>query len=164
MKACRICEQDKPLTEFTKQKNSKDGLDNRCRPCRAILKKEYYEKNKEQILSKNAEWAKNNRMVTRAIQKRYRDNNPDKCKERWLLRKYKINLAEYNKIFEKQEGKCKGCNRHQLEFEIALAVDHCHETGEIRGLLCADCNLALGKVQDNIETLQNLINYLKETK
>jgi len=42
-----------------------------------------------------------------------------------------------------------------------LVVDHCHSTGKIRGLLCHNCNRALGLMQDNVETLQNAIDYLK---
>ncbi len=60
-----------------------------------------------------------------------------------------------------QEGKCKGCDK---ESNRTLNVDHDHETGKIRGLLCGNCNRGIGLLGDNIETLQNLIKYLEESK
>lgn len=62
-----------------------------------------------------------------------------------------------------QNNRCKLCD---LEFDFsskktAPHVDHCHETGKIRGLLCNDCNIALGKFNDSVEKLQRAIYYLR---
>jgi len=82
----------------------------------------------------------------------------------WYKRKYGITLEDYNKIFTEQKGCCKICNTHQVELKIRLAVDHCHTTGKVRGLLCDTCNRGLGYLKDSPELLNNAINYLKETK
>ena len=43
-------------------------------------------------------------------------------------------------------------------------IDHCHKTGKVRGIICRQCNLALGNARDNIQTLENMITYIKENK
>jgi hypothetical protein len=65
-------------------------------------------------------------------------------------------------MFTKQDGRCKICNIVQEELIKALAVDHCHTTGKVRGLLCRECNLMLGNANDNIENLKAAIAYLEE--
>lgn len=81
-----------------------------------------------------------------------------------LLRKFGINTEEYNKIFQEQGGCCDICKRHQSEFDIALCVDHNHETGKIRGLLCTNCNAGIGMLKDNSSVINSAINYLKTIK
>ena len=78
-----------------------------------------------------------------------------------LKRDFGITLEEYNTMFTKQNGCCKICGRHQTEFNKRLAVDHDHVTGVVRGLLCQQCNQALGMFYDNIDTLISAINYLE---
>ncbi len=69
-------------------------------------------------------------------------------------------MDEYNKLFELQQGRCGICGKHQTEFDKALAIDHDHETNNVRGLLCMMCNTALGKFNDNKEALYAAIRYL----
>lgn len=79
-----------------------------------------------------------------------------------LTKKYGITLEEYNNLFFKQNGCCDICKKHQSEFKISLSVDHCHETGNIRGLLCSSCNRALGMYKESEEILLNAIKYIKK--
>jgi len=60
MKTCRECKCELPRTEFNKQKNSKDGLWPKCKPCRKIERREYYEKNKESVLEGTRDWNRRN--------------------------------------------------------------------------------------------------------
>ena len=62
--------------------------------------------------------------------------------------------------FIPKEGKCGICDKHQVELSKRLAVDHDHETMEVRGLLCIDCNTSIGKLGDNIEGLEQALRYL----
>jgi hypothetical protein len=98
----------------------------------------------------------------------WRKANPDREKinqrKQDLKRYFGITPEQYDAMLQKQSGKCAGCNRHQTEFVKNLAVDHDHKTGIIRGLLCEDCNIALGKLKDNVSTLNNLINYLENSQ
>lgn len=67
----------------------------------------------------------------------------DKARDKYLKKTYGISLAKYNSILEEQDGKCFICQRtpKQIRKKRALAVDHCHDTGRIRGLLCHNCNM-----------------------
>ena len=79
-----------------------------------------------------------------------------------LLKKFGITLDDYNLMFTQQKGCCAICEKHQTEFDKRLAVDHCHKSGKVRGLLCQQCNQALGMFYDNVENLKNAISYLEE--
>lgn len=77
-----------------------------------------------------------------------------------LKREYNITFMDYEKMFIKQKGVCKICERPSKP--KLLAVDHNHETGKIRGLLCSQCNTALGLLQDNSSICIRAAKYLKE--
>lgn len=61
-----------------------------------------------------------------------------------------------------QNYKCKICKRTELELGYELWVDHDHTTGEIRGLLCNDCNTGLGILKDDVEIMKSAIDYLEK--
>jgi len=65
-------------------------------------------------------------------------------------------------MLEEQEHKCAICSTSDADLDKLLSVDHCHTTGKVRGLLCNNCNLALGNFKDKIENLKSAINYLKQ--
>ena len=77
-----------------------------------------------------------------------------------LKREFKITLEEYNKLFKKQLGRCALCGIHQSKLKTSLAVDHCHQTNKIRGLLCMNCNRGVGLLKDDASILQRAIVYL----
>ena len=77
------------------------------------------------------------------------------------INQYGLTQDDYAKMFEEQNGYCKICKGHAIEFSRRLAVDHCHETGKVRGLLCMFCNTGLGNFKDNIDLLEEAIAYLK---
>lgn len=85
-------------------------------------------------------------------------------RDRSLYHMYKITLKDYNEIFLKQKGCCAICDIHQVHIDYVLNLDHCHKTMKVRGLLCKNCNTALGKFDDNIELLQKAISYLNKNK
>ena len=70
-------------------------------------------------------------------------------------------MNEYEQLHTLQNGKCKICDSPSLKRK--LAVDHCHDTGNIRGLLCENCNRGLGVFNDNVSTLTKAIQYLNES-
>ena len=84
----------------------------------------------------------------------------------WLKRQYGISLAEYEEMLRKQNGLCAICNLPERRVvngtKFQLNVDHNHNTGKVRGLLCFVCNTALGKFGDSKVLLEKAINYLKQ--
>lgn len=76
-------------------------------------------------------------------------------------RKFGITLEQYNEMFLKQNGLCLGCYKHQKDDKRAFAVDHNHTTGKVRGLLCGNCNVALGNAKDSPTILRRLADYLE---
>ena len=143
MHVCPQCEEEKARSEFYLKKNiqKKNGLRARATPCKECLKR----KKKD-----NYEF--------------YRDKQ-----ENWRLKNfYGIDKDEYNRMLEAQGGTCLICKksghiRRKNSRPIALAVDHNHETGKIRGLLCINCNSGIGKLGDSITMLKKAIKYLEET-
>lgn len=76
------------------------------------------------------------------------------------LRYYGIGIEQYNELYIEQEGKCDICGKHQTELPRRLNVDHDASTGDIRGLLCDQCNQAIGKLYHNLELLRKAGEYL----
>ena len=102
------------------------------------------------------------KQAVRNRDKNYYRLDPLKGRDNFLKQKYGITLDDYNTMFTQQNGCCSICGKHQSEISRTLAVDHCHTTGKIRGLLCMPCNLAIGKLNDDITLLKNAIKYLKQ--
>ncbi len=84
----------------------------------------------------------------------------DKARDLRLRREYGITLEEYNKILSVQEHRCGICKVLASRFKTNLAVDHCHKTGLVRGLLCMTCNRALARFKDNAVLLANASDYI----
>jgi len=88
-----------------------------------------------------------------------------KMKKAWELKsRYNLTLDQYDLMLKQQDNCCKICNIHESKLNRKLSVDHCHTTNKVRGLLCMECNTLLGKVKDNINTLNNAIDYLNNNK
>jgi len=84
----------------------------------------------------------------------------------WLLQsRYNISLDTYNVLSDTQNGVCAICGYPEtIGISKKLKVDHNHNTGKVRGLLCSRCNSALGFVNEDIEILENMIFYLERYK
>ena len=86
---------------------------------------------------------------------------------RLLKHEYGITLAEYEVLFTKQNGVCAICERPEKTIDKKqnkarrLAVDHCHSTNKIRGLLCFECNTGIGKFGDNPQLIERAANYVR---
>lgn len=151
MKVCSTCKKRKRDNKFGKRARSKDGLQAQCLMC--------YNQKKYEWRLKNWERDYNNKS-------RYRQSHPDRVRDANLRQKYGISLKQYNLMFEEQGGVCNICKRPERivngkSKKIApLAVDHCHDSGKVRGLLCFSCNIALGKFQDSPEILARAISHV----
>jgi len=138
MKTCKICKKEKSLNEFyeTKRNGVAYGYHGKCKECYVKKQQENYDPLKK------------------------RNENLKRC--------YGITLNEYNEMLEKQNGKCAICGTTETKGRKSgrgggadvFAVDHCHDTGDVRGLLCHSCNRAMGLLGDNTHILQKMIEYL----
>lgn len=142
MKQCSVCKETKDLSEFYNYKSTKDGKSYRCKSC----------DNKARL-----KWA---------------TNNPEKShlsqRERNLRHRFGVDLQWYEEQLKKQNYCCAICGTKEnkvvrgARIDLSFAVDHCHKTGKIRGLLCNQCNRALGMFNDSVELIHKAINYLKK--
>ncbi len=124
-----------------------------CQKCHNTRQRNYYNKDKDLARKKVREKRAKN-------WERYSENN--------ILQQFKnLTRDQYQEMFERQKNLCAICEQPETRINRSggtsrLAVDHCHRTLKIRGLLCHDCNTGIGKFSDNIELLQKAIEYLKE--
>lgn len=95
------------------------------------------------------------------VNNRQREYDPNKNKDSKLRKAYGITLSDYNAMLEAQGGVCAICKGTEgMQRDVQMAVDHCHATGKVRGILCSHCNRGLGFFKDNIESLKAAIKYL----
>ena len=90
-----------------------------------------------------------------------KSKSPEWHKNKNLVKNYGITLEQYNAILQDQNECCAVCGRHASVFVKGLAVDHDHNTGQIRALLCSNCNTGLGNLGDDIEWVSKALQYLK---
>ena len=172
-KLCKKCGNKKPATMFSRSRANADGLNSRCKPCDSDHQKEYRERDPAGYLA---------RVRQRAL--KYRRKHPERVRANWkkwrargrdtivngdLRRTFGISLADYNAMLKAQGGTCAICRRPET-FKLAgkarprLSVDHDHQTGKIRGLLCHKCNRGLGNFEDDVKRLLAAGAYLIRTK
>ena len=132
MKTCSRCKTTKELSEFGKRKNTFDGLYYWCKECNKETSKKFNKSNRGQELQ-----TKRN------------------------IERYGISVEEYETLLSKQNGVCAICFEPEKHFS-RLVIDHCHESDKVRGLLCNNCNRALGMFKDKKALLLSAARYLDE--
>ena len=132
VKHCPRCGSTKPLTEFNRNRSKPDGLGTECRACDRAACKARYQRTKGQR------------------------------KDAFLRNTYGLSLAEYDRKLADQNGGCAICAKTPEENGLRLAVDHNHRTGEVRGLLCSQCNKGIGNLGDSPQRLRQAALYLEE--
>lgn len=86
--------------------------------------------------------------------------NPQVHRKSKLQSLYGITPEQYDALLESQGGTCGICKLNKPHRGEFMCVDHCHSTGDVRGILCGDCNRAIGLLKDNVESLRSAIKYL----
>lgn len=125
-----------------------DASDKRkeCRKRNADQRRDY----NRQYLKEHPEWARNYRHI-------WRQEHKGQLKDGWYKRTYGINLEQYEALLVAQGHRCAICGE---PYNGSLCVDHDHSSGVVRGLLCNECNIALGMAHDDVVVLNNVISYL----
>lgn len=149
MKHCKKCKLTFDYSNFSKDKRQKDGYFYYCKACCKEKDKERYIKNSDDLCQ---------------VAKEHYSKNKQKVKNRNLQKTYGLSLEDFNKMREYQQYSCKICGIHEEKTYRGLFVDHCHESGKVRGLLCKDCNFMLGLAKDNESILTEAIAYLARSK
>lgn len=125
--------------------------------------KEYRINNLDRIKANQKLYADKHKDRIRAMNKAHIEANPDMALG-WWLKKFGITAADYHRMEAEQGGKCAipGCGGTGSIKGGRLCVDHNHETGKVRGLLCGHCNLILGHAKDSPERLEAAAKWLRE--
>ena len=100
-------------------------------------------------------------LARRAQRRRYYWENKALCQSQVRKRRYGIAPAEYDKKYADQQGCCAICGVHQSDVSRALAVEHNHVTGDVRDLLCCNCNGGIGLMEDSAELCLKAAEYLR---
>lgn len=142
MKRCNgPCDQVKEDQKYyTKRyKNGSIGLRSMCIDCGTAARNEWRAKNKAWDDARNNEYNKRNARKIKGFKliKYWPSSTPEQA------------LEKFEELQRRQENKCAICKRIKR-----LAVDHCHDTGKVRGLLCNSCNRGLGLFQDRADVLE----------
>lgn len=157
-KQCRKCGEVKPLLSFYAHRSTKDRRANYCMECQKATTREWNKRNAERTRERNSA---------------YRKANPDKRKRdhrQFWLRLYQLTQEDYAALLAIQNGTCAICEQAERVIDARtgeprnLSVDHDHETGHVRGLLCGRCNRALGQFGDSVEVAQRAADYLRRAE
>jgi len=133
-KTCPRCGEVKPFTKFSKDKSNSIGLACWCKQC-----------------SREAD-----------IDYKSTPEGKRKAKTSQLKFKYNMTYEEWEKLFNDQKACCAICGTHQSKLKKALCVDHNHDTGIIRGLLCNRCNIGIMNLKEDAENCLNAYQYLRQ--
>lgn len=148
--SCRTCGEDKDQSEFH-YKPKADRYESECKECANERSRKYRLKNKKAISEQR---------------KQYREENKEEhLHKKWvrnLKLQYGITESEYADILDSQNGLCAICGTSEKDSPKRFAVDHNHETGEVRGVLCSSCNLGIGNLGDSPDRLYSAMRYLIE--
>lgn len=140
-KICSRCKIDKSIEEFYIKDSISGKRKSWCKECQAKYIQEYKAREGEVLRDK---WRKASRKYTTEDKRRNK-----------TLRQYGLTEEDYNRMYDEQEGKCGICGK-----STTLVVDHNHDTGEVRRLLCNKCNVGLGCFNDNLLLLQRTVDYI----
>ena len=149
---CNNCNLEKDTSEFYKNHTAKSGLSSFCKKCDG-------EKAHQRHLKKKAGTFIPQKLRPKPYGKSNTRYYRHSKKLEWL---FGIGLPEFEEILKSQNHCCAICGKPQSSQKRRFSVDHSHETGKIRAILCDNCNHGLGNFKDNIKNLENAINYLKE--
>jgi hypothetical protein len=134
----------------------------RCQPCRdayAAYSREWRARNPERAKAIQQRNAQSPARI--ASRRAWREKNRDRVRANERLRTYGLSAEEFVRLMKQQGGVCAICFRPQNGGR-ALDVDHDHETGQVRGLLCGACNAAIGLLGDTPDRLRRAAVYLDQ--
>lgn len=147
-KACSKCGKIKPLDAFSPNKAMKSGHQSACKVCCRPYRRAYYKRHSERLKYEMRE---------------YRKQRPGYARNVLLKCLYGITEVDYQHLLNLQGGACAICKTTEPGGkQKVFHVDHCHETGIVRGLLCNKCNIGIGMLRDDATIVRAAADYLEE--
>ncbi len=179
MQNCSRCETDKAESDFHLDKSRPSGLSFYCKSCirlkdrlynetfrakKSSYNKKYKDGHKHEVALKQRDYYLRNRENLKSSARAYYHNNREKVLERERAKTYGVSVNDLRSFLLKfRSGGCSSCHQSFTESGYDKeAIDHDHETGEIRGLLHSGCNIALGFLKESPERCDALTRYIKE--
>lgn len=162
-KQCIKCGEMKSLSEFTIHNRAKGQHRNFCHECEKKWIRDYHKS--PQGKAKNQEWIAQNQIKIAEYKRLYREDEQKRAQNKiyhrakWLKDAFNMTVADYMALYEKQDGKCAICGSAQ-NGKKNFCIDHDHETGKVRGLLCHNCNVSVGLMKDSPSLLRKAADYL----
>jgi hypothetical protein len=145
VKRCARCRAVKPVSCFHFHRRAKDLRHCYCKICNCQLMRLYNATHKSQLSAYNKLRLVRDPLVHRRIQ---------------LRLKYGLSISQFEELVKQQRGRCAICLRPERR-NRPLSVDHCHKSKRIRGLLCSNCNTAIGLFHDSVKLITLARDYLK---
>jgi hypothetical protein len=163
-KHCHICGELKPSADFYKSAGMRDGHRNDCKTCNLADKKKRYDADPAKHIAAVKRWQQENSERLNAYRREYRKRDDVKRRSRdaYYRKQYGKTADEVDEIVELQGGACLICKVDLPERLGSRHLDHDHVTGQIRGVLCIDCNHGIGKLKDSPDLLMRAVVYLRE--
>jgi len=164
MKRCKKCGEVKPLQEFYRAAGMRDGFRNDCKRCFLRAAHDRHAANPGPARERARQWNRENAEHRQVYMEEYKRSGRKRVADRksHLKRTFGITEADYERILSSQGGGCAICGRPPGGRK--LHVDHDHDSGEVRGLLCFACNVAIGHLRDDPMIAIKLLDYLERFK
>lgn len=161
MKTCTKCKLEKDEKNFGLKLGKRSA---RCKICRNEDSKIYRDSNKDLISEERRVYYKTNRIKILAKRKiEWAALSVEEKRDLHYNKNYGISYSDYVELETAQKSKCAICGTKDKGQKGVFYVDHCHSSGNVRGLLCSPCNLGLGLFKDSEEALAKALSYLKKS-
>lgn len=172
-----------PIAFFNKEARGRDGYRSTCKSCDKATKQLWYVKNREVSLVRSKVYRKNNPEWAKEVDAKHhrnynwREKFPEKAKllsirqaQEKRFRNHGITKSDYDAMLFSQKGVCAVCGETPVTSAVRagankydnFVIDHDHETGIIRGIVCTNCNVALGMIRDDPKKARKLALYLEK--
>jgi hypothetical protein len=161
VKRCKKCGQVKPLDDFYRNKLGADGRRPECKACNLAARAAKYAEDPAPYIARVKRWQQANAEHLNRYRREYRGRPDRKRADRdaHLRRKFGIGIDDYECMFTAQGGGCAICGAPPPD-AMSLHVDHDHDSGCVRGLLCVSCNNALGAFRESHDLFAAAADYL----
>jgi Recombination endonuclease VII len=159
VKRCKKCGEVKSLNGFYRNPGGKDGRRPECKECTSAARRVWYQANREKAIDRVVAWQRANREQYREAQREYRRKRPLVDRTQHLRSTFGLSLEDYDSLLRQQGGGCAICGSRSRG-NISLHVDHDHESGLVRGLLCVRCNNGLGQFKESFRLMSRAADYV----